>query len=190
VNLRLKRSLNKAVFLDRDGVINVDYGYVSLPEQFEFIEGVFEACLHLQRLGYMLIIITNQSGIARGYYTIDQFSKLTSWMCHKFAINGININGVYYCPHHPDTGILPYVQKCQCRKPAPGMLLQAISEHNIDRKKSFMVGDKISDLQAAAAAGIGFKILLGSASVSEICDSAIVDAVWPNLHAASVNISC
>ena len=117
-----------------------------LPEQFEFIDGIFEVCNYFQKKGYMLIVVTNQSGIARGFYDQSQFNQLTSWMCAEFARHGIRIDAVYHCPHHPTKGIAPYLQICQCRKPAPGMLLKAIKEHAIDPAQSIMIGDKLSDI--------------------------------------------
>lgn len=178
----MKDFMNKALFLDRDGVINVDHGYVSSPDQFEFTKGIFEACLHFQRLGYLLIVITNQSGIARGYSTEEQFNMLTAWMCHQFSDRGVRIHGVYFCPHHPDKGIAPYVQQCQCRKPGPGLILKAISDHGIDPELSIMVGDKPSDMQAAANAGVRCKILVGRGSLAETNLSGSPDALYPDMH--------
>jgi len=174
---------SKALFLDRDGVINIDHGYVSTPEQFEFVDGVFEACQQFQALGYKLIVVTNQSGIARGYYSPQQFEQLTQWMCAQFAAHGVHITAVYHCPHHPTKGQAPYVQDCNCRKPAPGMLLQAIAEHSIDPALSIMVGDKGADMQAAAAAGVGHKVLVQSGQPFSSQEAALADAVWPSLHA-------
>lgn len=175
--------MNKALFLDRDGVINVDHGYVCQPEQFEFIEGVFDACLTFQQLGYRLIVVTNQSGIARGYYTEAQFHRLTAWMCEQFAIHGVQIDGVYHCPHHPSQGVAPYVQRCTCRKPAPGLLLQAIAEHGIDPAQSIMVGDKADDMRAAASAGVGLRILVQSGQAFTAEEARTSHAVWPSLYA-------
>jgi len=176
---------HKALFLDRDGVINIDHGYVSKPEQFEFVQGVFEACQYFQDQGYKLMVVTNQSGIARGYYTPEQFEQLTQWMCQQFAAHGVHITAVYHCPHHPTKGQAPYVQVCNCRKPAPGMLLQAIAEHHIDPRHSIMVGDKGADMQAAAAAGVGHKILVQSGQPFSSQEAAWADAIWPTLHAFS-----
>jgi D-glycero-D-manno-heptose 1,7-bisphosphate phosphatase len=172
-----------AVFLDRDGVINVDHGYVSTPEQFEFVDGVFEACQHFLKQGYKLVVVTNQSGIARGYYSPEQFEALTQWMCQEFAAHGVHITAVYHCPHHPTKGQAPYVQDCHCRKPAPGMFLQAIADHGIDPAQSIMVGDKGADMQAAAAAGVGHKVLVQSGQPFSSQEAALADAVWPSLHA-------
>jgi len=152
----MKLPQQKAVFLDRDGVINVDHGYVSNIEDFEFADDVFPVMRSLTEKGYALIVVTNQSGIGRGYYTEEDFQTLTSWMLSRFAEEGVEISAVYHCPHSPEAD-------CACRKPAPGMLLRAIREHSIDPEASWMVGDKSSDMEAAEAAGICNRVLLGDA---------------------------
>lgn len=179
-------ALRKAAFLDRDGVINIDHGYTSTPEQFDFIEGIFAACQHLQQQGYLLIVVTNQSGIARGYYSEHQFALLTSWMKQQFAAHGVKIDGVYYCPHHVEKGQSPYNIDCDCRKPRPGMLLQAIREFGIDPRQSLMVGDKAADMQAAQAAGIARKILVRSGQPLSEEDLASADEVWDSLAQAQL----
>ncbi|WP_189405748.1 D-glycero-beta-D-manno-heptose 1,7-bisphosphate 7-phosphatase [Alteromonas halophila] len=146
--------MKKAFFLDRDGVINADHGYVSQPEDFEFLPGVFEACCAIKAAGYLLVIVTNQAGIARGYYTEDDFHALTSWMRDQFRREGIDIDAIHYCPHHPTEGLAHYKQQCDCRKPAPGMLLEAAQRLNIDLAASVMVGDKPSDMEAGRRAGV------------------------------------
>jgi len=171
-----------AVFIDRDGVINVDGGYVSTPEDFHFIDGVFAACKHFSNCGYELFIVTNQSGIARGYYTEDDFHRLTGWMLEQFVSHGVRIRKVYFCPHHPDKGYAPYVGPCECRKPAPGMLLQAIREYDIDPAASIMLGDKAADMQAATAAGIGRRVLVLSGQTLGDEDRALADEIWPSIH--------
>lgn len=153
---------HKAVFLDRDGVINLDHGYIHQPELFDFIDGVFDACRHFQELGYLLVVVTNQSGIARGYYNEEDFAVLTSWMRQQFAQHGVKITAVYYCPHHLEQGQAPYNIDCDCRKPKPGLFEQAQRDYHIDPSQSIMIGDKISDMDAARAAGIGRKILVRS----------------------------
>nr|WP_281950382.1 D-glycero-beta-D-manno-heptose 1,7-bisphosphate 7-phosphatase [Nitrosophilus kaiyonis] len=139
--------MNRAIFLDRDGVINVDKGYVHKIEDFEFTTGTIKALKYFQSLGYLLIIVTNQSGIGRGYYTKKDFYKLTSWMKNRLKADGIEIKEVYFCPHSPE-------ENCKCRKPEPGMILKAAKDFDIDLKKSWMIGDKISDIKAAKRAGI------------------------------------
>lgn len=143
-----------AVFLDRDGVINVDHGYVSQVDDFEFIDGVIEACKKLKDKGYLLVVITNQSGIARGYFSEEQFHSLTEWMDWSLADRGVDLDGIYYCPHHAQKGVGEYKVDCDCRKPKPGMLLSAIDDLNIDVSNSILVGDKVSDLKAGIAAGV------------------------------------
>ena len=139
----------KALFLDRDGVINNDINYLYKIEDFEFIDGIFELCRFYQDRGYLIIVVTNQSGIARGYYSEEQFKNLTSWMIDSFAKNKIKLDKVYYCPHHPDIN-----GKCECRKPEIGMFIDAKREFDIDLKNSVMVGDRERDIEAALNAGI------------------------------------
>ncbi|XQW86976.1 D-glycero-beta-D-manno-heptose 1,7-bisphosphate 7-phosphatase [Thalassotalea piscium] len=154
--------MNKALFLDRDGIINVDHGYVYQSENFEFVEDIFSFCQLAQDKGYLLIVITNQSGIGRGKYTVEQFQELTEWMKEQFKSNKVNINAVYFCPHHPMKGQGEYLKECDCRKPNPGMIIQAAAEHNVDLKQSIFIGDKVSDMKAAEAAGIDKRILVAS----------------------------
>lgn len=162
-------AVNRAVFLDRDGVINKDLGYVHQVDDFEYIEGVFEACLSLKQMGYKLVVVTNQSGIARGLYNEDQFHSLTEWMDWNFADKGVELDGIYYCPHHADKGIGEYKVDCDCRKPKPGMLNDAAKFLKINLPQSVMVGDKAEDMQAAKAAGVPTRILVRSGK--EIADS-------------------
>ena len=145
----------KTIFLDRDGVINKEVNYLYKIEDFEFIDGIFKACLHYQNLGYKIIIITNQSGISRGYFSESDYQKLTQWMLGQFEKNNINILDVFHCPHGPDS-------ICECRKPKPGMLLSAKHKHNIDMSKSWMIGDKSADIIAANNSGISNTILVKS----------------------------
>ncbi len=152
--------MKKAVFLDRDGVINVDSGYVHTIDEFEYIEGVFEACSELKQQGYLLVVVTNQAGIARGYYSEDEFEQLTEWMDWNFADKGVDLDGIYYCPHHPEQGLGEYKQDCDCRKPKPGMLVSAQRFLKIDMAQSVMVGDKADDMRAAIAAGVSTRILV------------------------------
>ncbi|MGC9404334.1 D-glycero-beta-D-manno-heptose 1,7-bisphosphate 7-phosphatase [Vibrio genomosp. F10] len=149
-----------AVFLDRDGVINVDHGYVNDEHDFEFIDGVFDATKQLQQMGYMLVLVTNQSGIARGMFDEERFLSLTQWMDWNFVDHGVEFDGFYYCPHHAEYGIGEYKQDCECRKPKPGMFISARNDLDIDMANSVMVGDKAEDMMAAEAAGIETKILV------------------------------
>jgi D-glycero-D-manno-heptose 1,7-bisphosphate phosphatase len=139
----------KALFLDRDGVINIEKDYLYKIEDFEFIDGVFTLCKYYQKLGYIVVVVTNQSGIARNYYTEEDFDKLTSWMLKEFSSQDIDIKMVYHCPHHPDIS-----GECSCRKPNPGMLIQAAKELNIDLKNSIIIGDKERDVLAGINAGL------------------------------------
>jgi len=145
----------KAIFLDRDGVINKEVKYLFKIDDFEFIDGIFSACNYFQRLGYQIIIVTNQSGISRGYYTEIDYQKLTSWMLSKFIEQEITILDIFHCPHGPQS-------LCECRKPGPGMLLQAAKNHSIDMHNSWMIGDKETDINAANLAGIDNTILTRS----------------------------
>ncbi len=145
----------KTIFLDRDGVINKEVGYLFRISDFEFIDGVFDACLYFQKLSYKIIIISNQSGIARGYYNENDYQKLTEWMLCQFNANGINILDIFYCPHSPES-------LCECRKPKPGMLIEAEYKYNISMKDSWMIGDKETDIKAANLAGITNTILVRS----------------------------
>ena len=138
-----------ALFLDRDGVINIEKNYLHKKEDFEFIEGIFDLCSYYQNQNYLIIVVTNQSGIARGYYSEMDFANLTFWMVGAFATKGIEISQVYHCPHHPDIS-----GECECRKPHPGMLLKAAKEHHIDLENSVLVGDSERDIEAAHRAGV------------------------------------
>lgn len=137
--------MNKAVFLDRDGTINVEKNYLYKIEDFEFLPGVIEGLKLLQDAGFLLIIITNQSGIARGYYTEENFNRLNNWMLNQLAEYGVNITKVYYCPHLPDATVKEYRIDCECRKPKLGMYYQAIRDYDIDLGQSYAIGDKIRD---------------------------------------------
>jgi D-glycero-D-manno-heptose 1,7-bisphosphate phosphatase len=151
-----------AAFLDRDGVINLDHGYVARREEFEWVPGVREGAAQLHRAGFALVVITNQSGIGRGLYTEADFLRLTDWMSGEFAAAGAPLAGVYFCPHHPIDAVGEFRKVCGCRKPAPGMLLKAAAELSLDMGRSVVFGDKASDLQAAEAAGVPERVLLST----------------------------
>lgn len=148
-----------ALFLDRDGVINVDRAYVHRPEDFEFIDGIFDLCRRAKQQDYLIFVVTNQAGIARGFYTEDDFLNLTQWMCEAFATAGAAIDRVYFCPFHAEHGIGKYKLDSPFRKPAPGMILQAAQEFNVDLERSVLVGDMETDIQAGVAAGVGCNLL-------------------------------
>jgi D-glycero-D-manno-heptose 1,7-bisphosphate phosphatase len=147
--------VNKALFVDRDGVINVEKNYLHRQEDFEFIDGVFDALRHFQDNGFLLVVITNQSGIGRGYYGEDDFQKLTAWMIEEFARNGVKIAKVYHCPHTEN-------EVCECRKPSPGMILAAKEEFDIDLASSWLIGDKESDVEAGQNAAVGTLVIARS----------------------------
>lgn len=151
--------MNKAVFLDRDGTLNIDYGYVHEIDHFKFIDGAIDTLRELKAMGYLLVLVTNQSGIARGYFSEDQFLQLTEWMDWSLAEQGVDFDGIYYCPHYPE-GKGEYKEECDCRKPKSGMLLQAIKELKIDPRKSVMVGDKVDDLKAGIGANVETNVLV------------------------------
>ena len=150
----LKTAPKKALFLDRDGVINEDAGYVYRREDFVFKKGIFAALREFVQAGYALVVVTNQSGIGRGYYTLEQFDELCRFMLSEFEKEGVKIEKIYFCPHAPEA-------LCGCRKPKPGMLLRAANELNIDLARSIMIGDKDSDVQAGQSAGVGVNLKLG-----------------------------
>ena len=158
------------MFLDRDGVINVNHGYVHDAESFEFIDGIFEVARAAHASGYKLIVITNQSGIGRGYYSEQQFHQLSEWMCNEFLNAGAPIEKVYFSPFHPTEGYGDYKKDDASRKPRPGMIHQAQREMNLNLGSSILIGDKVSDIQAGIAAGVGLNILFAQKQPSELCD--------------------
>ena len=144
----------RIAFLDRDGVLNVDHGYVYLPEQFEWMPDAKDAIHWLNQEGFKVAVVTNQSGIARGLYTEAQFLALTEWMKSDLALMGAHLDAVYFCPHHPFVGQPPYLLDCDCRKPKPGMLLQGLEEFEAEAQNCFFIGDYHTDMEAAQAAGV------------------------------------
>lgn len=151
---------SRALFLDRDGVINIDAGYTCRIGEFRFIEGIFNLCRAARELGYLLVIATNQSGIGRGYFSEAEFQHLTAWMKERFAAEGAPLAAVYHCPFHPD-GKGQYRRQSDWRKPAPGMLLQAAKDLDLDLASSLLVGDSEIDIAAARAAGLAAAVRLG-----------------------------
>jgi D-glycero-D-manno-heptose 1,7-bisphosphate phosphatase len=151
-----------ALFLDRDGIINDDSGYTHRIEEFVFRDGIFDLCEAGQSRGMALVVVTNQAGIGRGYYTEDDFRSLTEWMLARFAERGIHFTTVEHCPDHPTHGLGTYRRENPRRKPGPGMILDAAAAHRLDLARSVMVGDHAADMQAAAAAGVGTRILLAA----------------------------
>jgi D-glycero-D-manno-heptose 1,7-bisphosphate phosphatase len=151
---------SRALFLDRDGVINIEKGYVYRIDDFAFVEGIFELGARAQSLGFMPIVITNQAGIGRGYYTEAEYQRITVWMLDQFRMRGIGIDRVYHCPFHPTDGIGEYRRESFDRKPNPGMILKAQSEFSLDLSRSVLVGDSDSDIEAGRAAGVGYNLKL------------------------------
>lgn len=150
----------KALFLDRDGVINVEKNYVYRIEDFEFLPGIFGLCTIAQQRGFLLVVITNQAGIGRGYYSEADFNRLTDWMLEEFQAHDIKIDRVYHCPYHPTAGIGEYRRESFDRKPNPGMILKARQEFNLNLSQSVLIGDKNSDIEAGRAAGVGYLVKL------------------------------
>jgi len=150
--------MNKALFLDRDGIINIDHGYVSSIEKFDFSQDIFTFLKLFQKEGYLFFIVTNQSGIGRGYYSEKDFQTLTQWMLQAFEHEGLPITKVYHCPHAPEV-------KCHCRKPAIGMIEKTVQTYNIDLSASWMIGDKQSDIDFAQNAKIKHTIALGKREI-------------------------
>ena len=149
---------HKTLFLDRDGIINVDHGYVYKTEDFKFIEGIFDLLKLFTDAGYLIFIVTNQSGIGRGYYSEKDFTTLTEWMIKEFRNNNIIIEEVYHCPHSPE-------EKCHCRKPETGMIEEALKKYPIDLLKSWMIGDKQSDIDLALNTGIASSIAISNKNI-------------------------
>lgn len=172
----------KAAFLDRDGVINLDRAYVHRWDEFEFVPGAVEAMRRLREAGYTLVVVTNQSGLARGMYTEAQYQALTAQMRQALAEAGAEVAGVYHCPHHPKGKVPELAVDCDCRKPEPGMILQAAQELGLSLADSIMVGDKPSDIQAARAAGVGKAYIVQSDNDESTDDLAGADAAYADLR--------
>lgn len=153
--------MRKAVFFDRDGVLNVDKSYLGFIKDFEWMDGAKEALAYLTRQGYAIIVVTNQSGVARGYYTEDDVKVLHDWMCQEAAKAGGIITAVYYCPYLEGAPVKAYDKKSDWRKPAPGMVLQAAKDYDIDLKQSFMIGDMPRDVECGQRAGIDGYLFTG-----------------------------
>ena len=155
----------RAIFLDRDGVININHGYVYQQENFDFVDGIFDLVKEANNQNYLVIVITNQAGIARGYYSENDFGLITDWMIDKFSAKGCNIDSVYFSPYHPTHGIGNYLKDDISRKPNPGMILDLQNRWNVDMNTSFLIGDKISDLAAADAANVSGYLYSGGVSL-------------------------
>ncbi len=154
--------MNKALLLDRDGVINREIEYLHRIEDVEFIDGVFETCRFFAERGFLIIVITNQAGIARGYYTEADFQRLTDWMSKQFRRQGVTVSATYYCPYHPTEGQPGYRHDSFDRKPNPGMILRARDDFDLDLGQCILVGDKEIDIEAGKRAGVGINVLVRS----------------------------
>ena len=162
----------KVAFLDRDGVINVDLGYLHRVEDFMYTEGCIDALRVISDRGFGIVIVTNQAGIAHGYYTESDFHKLMKWLIADLNSHGIKILDYFFCPHHPQGKVPKYSKLCDWRKPSPGMILHAVNKYSIDIAKSFLVGDKETDLEAAKLAGLAkyFLVRGGEKALKEIAN--------------------
>lgn len=159
-----KASRDAAVFLDRDGVMIVDKGYVHRSDDVDYVHGIFDFCRQARSAGFRLVVATNQSGIARGLFGENDFRALSVGIIERFASEGIAFDAFYYCPHHPTEGRGAYRRNCFCRKPRPGMLLAAFEEFRLTPARCVFLGDRQSDMDAAQAAGLGLKLLLSAAA--------------------------
>jgi D,D-heptose 1,7-bisphosphate phosphatase len=172
----------KALLLDRDGVLNVDEGYVCTADRFRWTSGAVAAIKAANDAGLLVLVITNQAGIARGYYSEDQFRGFTAWIDGQLRDRGAHVDGWYHCPHHPVDGIGPFKTECDCRKPRPGLVRQAVADWELAPDSCLMIGDKESDLEAAAACGIGG--LRFDSRTDDLLDT-LVRRVFPRLSVAS-----
>jgi D-glycero-D-manno-heptose 1,7-bisphosphate phosphatase len=181
--------MGRAAFIDRDGVINQERNYVFRIDDFCVIAGVFEGLAILSRAGYRLIVVTNQAGIARGMYDSDALHLLHEHLRAQCARHGVLLDAIYFCPHHPDGSVIEFAVNCNCRKPAPGMLLQAAKDFDLDLGSCVLIGDKASDIEAAKRAGVGFSVLVESGHKFTAETQALADLVVPDLLAAAIKIS-
>jgi len=164
-----------ALFLDRDGVINVDHGYVHRIDQFQFLPGIFDLVrFAVHELDWPVIVVTNQAGIGRGIFGEKAFEDLTAWMAEYFARQGAPLAKVYHCPYHPEHGIGVYRRDHPWRKPNPGMVLKARTDFNLDIRRSVLIGDRPTDIRCAEAAGIGLALMLDPQSRAEPVSTAVL----------------
>lgn len=172
---------SRALFLDRDGVVNINHGYVHRAEDTDWVPGIFELCGAARAHGFALVVVTNQAGIARGLYSEAEFMDYTRWVHAEFARRGVPLLATYYCPHHPDAGVGVYGIVCTCRKPEPGMILRAADDLGLALHESILIGDQPSDIAAVTSAGVGARWLLGEPEIA-----AGVGATWiPTLQDAA-----
>ncbi|MBY6263293.1 HAD-IIIA family hydrolase [Azospirillum sp. 412522] len=181
-----------ALLLDRDGVVNIDHGHAVTHYQFDFMDGIFDLTRKAVDLGYRVAIVTNQAGIAYGDFTEGEFLRFTDWMVEAFRLEGVDIAAVFHSPYHKDGLLQPYVRDSFWRKPSSGMILEAARRLDLDLPRSILVGDRVSDMQAAAGAGVGRKILLSSRpeQVADVTVGHLRDVMpfltgWPSRHPGS-----
>ena len=175
----------RAAFIDRDGVINEERDYVCRIEDFRLLPGVIEGLAQLREAGYVLVVVTNQSGIGRGLYTETDYKHLTQHMQQQLAVHGVELDAVYHCPHHPTAGIGEYRRACTCRKPQPGMLMSAARELGLSLPDSVLIGDKASDIEAGRGAGVGYCVLVESGHALSAVEQASADACVADLQSAA-----
>ncbi len=186
-------SRRPAVFLDRDGTLIDELGYLADPDGVKLYPGAARAAKRLSDAGFLVILITNQSGVARGFFSEDDLAHVHQRLAEDLARDGARLDGIYYCPHHPEAGEAPYRRACDCRKPLPGMVTNAAAEHGIDLSRSWMVGDAARDLLAGKAAGLSGLVLVrtgkGAATETELPGAGLQDAlVLDDISAAAEHI--
>ena len=177
-----------AIFLDRDGVINQEVGYLHRREDFVYVPNVIDGLKVLSSLGYLLFIVTNQSGIGRGYYSDLEFESLMTWLCDDLARNSVKIHDYAYCPHHPSHAQGDFLIACDCRKPAPGMILELANQYSVNLSDSILVGDKVSDISAGRNAGVGLNILVRSGhKLTGVCELE-ADRVYDDIYNMAIDL--
>ena len=176
---------SKAAFIDRDGVINEDRNYVYRIEDFVLLPGAVQGLAMLRDAGFRLIVVTNQAGIARGYYDQSAMDLLHDYLRVQLALQGVELDAIYFCPHHPQGSVKELACECNCRKPSPGMLLQAAKDFDLDLSESVLIGDKLSDVQAGKKAGVGRVVIVESGHEVGVTARLQADSVAADLLAAA-----
>ncbi len=154
--------MTPAIFMDRDGTVSYEVGYVNHLDRYAIMPGTAEAIAKINASGFLAVVITNQAGVARGYFKEELIGRVHEKLKRLLAVKGAHLDGIYYCPHHPDVGDPPYRQRCTCRKPEPGMIITAQKDLNIDLSASYIIGDSIKDIETGINAGVkGILLLTG-----------------------------